>query len=359
MEKTLHAGTQPFSPLVFRSLGDRLCRVRGHALALGVLAALLLSACQTPPSAPIPAPSTTQAPAATARQSFDIYLAALDIPKGKADTPRNITQRNGYDNQPAFLPDSTALLFASDRSGPPNDIFRFDLATGRTSQVTTTASSEFSPTPTPDGKGFSVIRVVSPNAQGTDGTNPPVWRYSFEGQPLAPVVDVLSVGYHAWLNAQQIALFVVGDSAQGRPHELVLVNRQTGQRKLLTQAPGRQLGRTPDGQRISFVDKSDTKRWVLRAMGSADLQAVDIVALPAPPDGGLAGPADSQRSEDYCWLPDGSLVIAQGTQLLRFRPGQDTQWQPWLHLGPLPGTVRRLAVSPDGRQLAFVLQRSN
>jgi hypothetical protein len=67
------------------------------------------------------------------------------------------------------------------------------------------------------------------------------------------------------LNAQQIALFVVGDSAQGRPHELVLVNLQTGQRKLLTQAPGRQLGRTLDGQRISFVDKSDPKRWMLRA----------------------------------------------------------------------------------------------
>ena len=40
----------------------------------------------------------------------------------------NISNSPGYDNQPSFLPDSSAVLFSSNRDGKQTDIYRYDIA---------------------------------------------------------------------------------------------------------------------------------------------------------------------------------------------------------------------------------------
>jgi len=47
----------------------------------------------------------------------DIYLADLKIEDGHIEvgSPLNITNRDGYDNQPMFLPDGKSLLYTSIR----------------------------------------------------------------------------------------------------------------------------------------------------------------------------------------------------------------------------------------------------
>ncbi|HEU4693808.1 MAG TPA: hypothetical protein VFS23_35835, partial [Vicinamibacterales bacterium] len=106
----------------------------------------------------------------------EVYLAGLSVSGGKVTitNPVNISNNAAYDNQPAFTPDGAAVLFTSvrgDRQPDPkiaaatgSDIYRFDIAAGKLSQLTTTNESEYSPTVTPDGRSFSVIQV---EADGT------------------------------------------------------------------------------------------------------------------------------------------------------------------------------------------------
>src|SRR5262249_24387031 len=89
------------------------------SLAAASLAVIDLHA--APPAPPTPAPGSASTPAAPAPAPIpdtDIFVANLDLAASKATAPRNITNRAGYDNQPAFLRDGSAVLYvARDDSG--------------------------------------------------------------------------------------------------------------------------------------------------------------------------------------------------------------------------------------------------
>ncbi len=58
---------------------------------------------------------------------------------------------------------------------------------------------------------------------------------------------------------------------------------------------------------------------------------------------------------NYCWMDDGSLLIGSGTKLFRFDEKSDKNW---VLLADLSGfgikDISRMAVSPDGKNLAVV-----
>ena len=70
---------------------------------------------------------------AQAPPSMDIYLARLVLREGRltSGTVSNLTRRVGYDNQPAFAPDSRTLYFTSNRGDGQTDIWQVDLAPQR------------------------------------------------------------------------------------------------------------------------------------------------------------------------------------------------------------------------------------
>ncbi len=121
-----------------------------------------------------------QAPPAT-----DIYLAELRVSHGRASVgaPVNVTGRPGYDNQPMFLPDGRAFLYTSIREDSQADIYRYDIARATSSRVTATRESEYSPTPLPDGTGFSVVRVGSSRSATTRGPTRTPWCCSSSAHP--------------------------------------------------------------------------------------------------------------------------------------------------------------------------------
>lgn len=273
----------------------------------------------------------------------NIFLADLDLKAGTATKVRNVVPHAGYNNQPSFMPDGSAFLFVSDRTGS-TDVYRHDLRTGATTQVTDTAAAEFSPTPLADGSGFTVTRVADPSLKGEAYTeSQQLWRYGHDGKPQANLLKLGRIGYHAWQGNGQVALFIVGNAEAKKPHTLVLSQTGTDQAKVLSEAPGRSLGRTPDG-RVSFVDKTDAKQWTVSAVGAKDAKPQVLVNTP----GG--------ESEDYAWLPDGSLMMGKGTQLWRWDGKAGSPMRLYADLGALGGEIKRMAASPDGKQLAFVVQ---
>src|SRR5688500_15393910 len=104
--------------------------------------------------------STASSAAVAAQAGADIYLAPIRMRDGwvAIGTPRNITNRAGYDNQPAFTADGKALLFTSRIDDAQTEIYRYYLRNRKTVRVTNTPESEYSATPLADG-GFAVIRV--------------------------------------------------------------------------------------------------------------------------------------------------------------------------------------------------------
>lgn len=286
--------------------------------------------------------------AADAPPDVAVFVARLDLAAGRITDARNITPGKGSNFQPAFTPDGTAVVYTSGRSGS-NNIYRHDLASGQTTAVTATTENLYSPTPLADGSGFSAIRVVTADpAYGIEMTEPSLWRFGWDGKPVAPVVPTKRIGYHAWITPDLVAAFLVDDVPDRNDHRAVLINRTTGRQTLLTAKPGRSLGRAPDG-RASFVDQTDAKRWVIAAMGVGDDQPRVLVETPPLPD----GDKPANRPQYFAWLPDGSLLMARGHLFLRWdgRPG--SSFQPFADLPELGGAVRNLAASPDGKRLAF------
>src|SRR5882724_11004910 len=101
-----------------------------------------------------PSPSSTPAPPAT-----DIFVVdLLKTSKGgfKLGQPLKISEWAGYNNQPSFLADGRSLFYTSIRDKQA-DIYRYDLHSATTKQITATPESEYSPTLMPDGKSISVV----------------------------------------------------------------------------------------------------------------------------------------------------------------------------------------------------------
>jgi hypothetical protein len=288
------------------------------------------------------APRLQQAPPAT-----EIYLMAMPGAR-KPDLVRwaNISKNAGYDNQPSFLPDSSGLLFSSMRDGKQTDIYRYDVASERITQVTSTPESEYSPTVTPDKRTFSAVRVEADNAQR-------LWRFNLDGSnPRVVLENVKPVGYHAWIDDTHLALFVLGSG--GAPATLQLADTSTGLATVAVTGIGRTLLMRPGTGTISYLAIGETPR-VLKAL---DPKTGASATLVAPLEG----------SQDCAWLPDGRLLMARGRTVSVWTPGSTT-WEPFVEfppaasgqtppgsVGALPGfdAITRLAVSPDGKWLAFV-----
>lgn len=287
--------------------------------------------------------------AADAPPDVAVFVANLDAKAGTITEARNITPAKGSHFQPAFTPDGNAVVYAATR-GDTNNIYRHDLRSGKTVAVTDTTEKLYSPTPLADGSGFSAIRVITADpAYGIEMNEPSLWRFGWDGKPVAPVVPTKRIGYHAWINADLIAAFVVDDVPQRNDHRAVLIDRKTGQQTLLTSKPGRSLGRTADGKRAVFVDQTDANRWVIAAQGPGDAKPQVLIETPPLPE----GDKPANRPQYFVSLPDGSFIMARGHLFLRWDGKPGSGFQPLVDLPELGGAVRNIAASADGKRLAF------
>ena len=137
----------------------------------------------------------------------EIYLLDVVLTKSKVTVSNaiNVTNNPGYDNQPYFHTTKPLLYYASFNADGRSDIKVYNYQTGQSSALTTTQEREYSPTLTPDSKFVSCIIQRDNNAQD-------LGKYPVEGGEAITLIDSLIVGYHAWVNEQQLILFVLGDS---------------------------------------------------------------------------------------------------------------------------------------------------
>jgi Tol biopolymer transport system component len=281
--------------------------------------------------APEPGSSAASDSIATTAPGTDVVVAPLrragdSLRMGR---PTPVTTRPGYDNQPAFLPDGSGLVWTAIHDGQA-DVYRQTVeGNGPPVQVTDTPESEFSPTPRSDG-GMTVVRVEQDGRQR-------LWRYRADGTPDAPVLpDADSVGYHAWLDSTRVALFVLGT-----PPTLRVTNVNTGADTVVARRIGRSLQPVPGRAAVSFVQVAPDSTTAIHVLEGASLATRRLTATPTDDPTG-----------DHAWTPDGRLLTATDDSLVAWRQGRD-DWRPVAPLDTL--VVSRLAVSPSGDRLALVV----
>jgi len=249
--------------------------------------------------------------------------------------PANVTNRPGYDNQPSFTRDGRHLYYTSTRADSQADIYRYDLATKTTARVTTTApESEYSATQLPGSTSFSVIRVEKDSTQR-------LWSVAADGNRSSVLfAGIKPVGYHAWIDRNHAALFVLGS-----PNALVLADVRTGKTDTLARDIGRSLVTLPSGEGFSFLARHG-RDWVLTEVRTTRAGKVayinPLVAMP--------------RNMDYVSWIGGSAIGGTGSKLMVWTPG-DTAWREVADLSAQAiGRISRIAVTRDLRRLAIVAE---
>jgi len=273
--------------------------------------------------------------------STDIWLATLRVGDGKTGSirvgePKNVTRHAGYDNQPRFLPDASGFLYVqgdSDRT----EVYRYQSASGRSTRVTYTPESEYSPTPIAGrNAGFYAVRVESDSTQR-------LWRFESDGsKPRLFLAAVDSVGYFALLDDRTLALFVVGE-----PHTLRIVDLDTERETVVASDIGRALLRTPRAGLTFLLHEpgTDPPTYEFHTWSEHGILPTRLIAAHG-------------AGQDAAWIGD-VLVMADGATLWSARPFDRSEWTLLADLGTYGLTgITRIAVSHDRKWIAIVAAES-
>lgn len=267
----------------------------------------------------------------------DIYLLQIKEEGGKYvfSNPVKINQIKGYNDQPFFHPDGGSLFYSSE-SGSNTDIYRYDIETGKTTRLTDTPESEYSPTVIPGGKQFSVIQLVI--SDGPRKGAQPLLSFPLAGGGSKMIYEEgEKVGYHTWIDPQKVALFLLGS-----PSSLEIVDLKDRSSILVAENIGRSLYKIPGKDAISFSQSKEGGPAAIMMYNLGTGKTKPIVPM-------LDG------NQFYAWTSSGVLIMGVGPKLFGFKPGEDKDWKLIGDISTLGvKNIYRLAVDPKVRWLAVV-----
>ena len=271
-----------------------------------------------------------------AQPNTDVYVFDLNIENNKVglSNPKNISNNEGYDNQPSFLND-TSVLFASTRSDQ-TDIRLFNIEAGSISSwiSDTPTGSEYSPLKIPNKNAVSAIRLDLDGLQR-------LYKYDIKTGNSKPILKNQKVGYHVWYSEDILVTTVLVENRM----DLVVSNLKDKTNYTFQKNVGRSLSKIPNTDLISFISKEGNS-WQIKSLNPITGVTKKIVNT-------------FKKSEDICWLKDGSILTGDGKSILRIHPKTDVQWEPIQYFKEEEiNNITRIAVSENSKRLAFVAEES-
>ncbi len=247
---------------------------------------------------------------------------------------QNISNNEGYDNQPSFMNNKT-ILYAGTRNGQ-TDIVMYDVTLGTKTWLTDTEGSEYSPLKIPNQNAISAIRL------DLDGKQL-LYKYDLKSKKNTAIIDSLVVGYHHWFNPNIVFTSVLEDNSLSLYMSDVIKRRHLK----LQQHIGRALHNIPNSNLISYVSKENDTLWNIKSMDPISEDSKTIIQT-------------FPNTEDLCWTPKGSILMANNGILYQFNPKRDKNWTKVASLLDFGITnITRLAISPNGTKLAVVGELTN
>lgn len=270
-----------------------------------------------------------------AQTNTEIFLIPLENNEGekKVGVAQNISNNPGYDNQPSFYNDNL-LIFSSNRNGQ-TDIASYIRDQKEKIWISDTpGGSEYSPLKIPGKKRISSIRLDEDGLQR-------LYSYPLENGKVKELLPELKVGYHVWFNKDIIVCTVLIENRM----DLVVAKLREKNRYTVYKNVGRSLHKIPNSQLVSFVSRDD-QQYIVRSLDPVSGTSEVITELP-------------DAVQDYCWLPDGTLIAGQENRLMEFRPGKSEEWSQFHRfIRSDIGNISRITVNNQGNRLALVAEAS-
>jgi len=248
-------------------------------------------------------------------------------------SPKNLTERTGYDNQPSFLSNGN-LVYTSIREENQAEIYHFDMRQKYLMKFTLTKESEYSAQSTPDGKYVSAVVVEKDSTQR-------IWKYDLETgldrKVVAPNTD--SVGYYKWINDSIICFTKIT-----QPMSLWRVNVNSGKEEKLAENVGRSIQKSNAGL-IYFTQMHDSTRWLCRReLNGSITRLIEFF----------------KGTEDFVFGSENLILCGHGSKLYLTDHDFTKGWRQLSDFEKLGvRKITRIAFSPDFKFIAFVDDQSN
>jgi hypothetical protein len=271
----------------------------------------------------------------------DIWLMNISIEKGKIgfSSAKNITKRKGYENQPSFSADSKTIYFTSfSDTSTQTDIYTYSFTTQQVKPYTSSGTSEYSPAVNFTGTGLSVLMVEEDSSQR-------IWEYPISGgKPSRLFAARDSIGYFAWIDANTVLAYILSDG-KATPERLSLLKKD-GTEKKIAEKVGR--GMKVYGKSALFVKKVDTLQYVYLTDFT---QNKPLLKVPGKS-------VDLAVYKNYVLMADGSTIYGARMQV---KNKEITGLDAFVDLQDVSGfgsgKISRMAVSPDEKMIAVVVEK--
>lgn len=270
-----------------------------------------------------------------AQSNTEVFL--LDITKegGKIilKNPKNISNNEGYDNQPSFY-DNNSILFSSTRDRQ-TDIALYNIKEGSTSWISNTKiGSEYSPLKIPNKETVSAVRLDSTGLQR-------LYEYTRQDTNSKELLKELKVGYYVWYNDHVLVSSVLADDRM----DLVVSNLKKHTNDTIEKNVGRSLHKIPNSDLVSFISK-ENETWMIKSFNPISGDIKEITSIPL-------------QIEDMCWTVEGSILMTLGKEIASFDTQTERDWKVLHHFEEDEiHEISRLTISPDGKHLAVVSDES-
>jgi Tol biopolymer transport system component len=266
-----------------------------------------------------------------AQSNTEIHLYKLSNTNGnyKVSTGKNISNNPGYDSQPHFY-SKKSIVFSSTRN-KQTDIAKYNIETGKVRFLNDTPNGgEYSPQRIPKSKDVSAVRL------DTDGLQR-FYKYNAKTGKSKEIIADLKVAYPMWYKKNTAINVVIVD----KDLDLIITKIKSQKHTTIQKKVGRSLHKIPNSKLVSYVSKTNAV-WEIRSLNPKTGETKLIVnSLP--------------KREDICWLPNGTLLLANGSTLMKFNPKTDTEWSVFHKFSESAHkNISRIIVNKNGTQLALV-----
>ena len=221
--------------------------------------------------------------AADLNGDFDLFLV---YPDGSAT--RRLTDRTGFDGEPAWAPDGTQIVFSSDRDGN-SELYVLDLTSGSTRRLTASGGEDVAPTWSPDGNSIAFV-------SHRDG-NPEIYSLNVNGGDLRRLTEHGGVDLHPSWSADGSRLLFTSD--RNGTLDVFSMDAGIGDAAAdLVLGGGADEGHavsSPDGTWLAYVADETGDFDVYRREASAGLETMPVSVTFRPASDGFG----------LSWSPDG------------------------------------------------------
>ncbi|HVT44787.1 MAG TPA: DUF4440 domain-containing protein [Thermoanaerobaculia bacterium] len=259
------------------------------------------------------------------RPDLEVFVASLDLDGGRfvVTDPVNISNRPGYDSQPAFLADRATLIYAAGVGAVPHAV-RYHLPSGKTTSIERAVG--FSPTP---GAKDSTVALVREGR---------VWLHRMDGAPVRPLIEVTGVGYFAQFDERSFVLFINDENRRIVVHDAK--RRQT--LNLATRAITPPIV-VPGERAATFAGEDDDGRLSLSRVDLNDRRLTRLTSIPFATSG------------HHAWTPRGTVIMASGGTLHEWDPKAGGEWTAVYRFDePELQSITRVVINSTGDRIALV-----